>query len=131
MNEKLHLNKKQIDIITKLAILLPSDGSASECHEYYCPYNIDCVEDDNRKHISVEGYEGKPDGFDSECPRFLSLNRKAKKWDCLCGLKMIAILLDVNVEDLYTYLEPHFESTNFGICGHIPHWHDRSEEKPK
>lgn len=102
-----------------------TDGCADECHEYYCPYNIECADvevdcDDGTIHIDNAGvYHGKPDGFDSQCPRFIAIDRANGKWDCLCGLEVVARILGVDYKELYETLKPHFDE-NHEILGYNP-----------
>lgn len=145
------LTDVQIDAIKRLdKVLSMQDGSADECHSYYCPYNIKMLVDHvNRKNYRDEKstylyglspterctidkdsniheedhgiYHGKPDGFDSECPRFLVIDRANDKWDCLCGLEVIARLLGVGVDELNEELKPHFDNGH-EILGYNPVW---------
>jgi len=131
------LTKDQIDGLKRIdKVVSMRDGSADECHDYYCPYNIGMlvdhvaqkdpthgskyfivqrpsetcrVDEGGNIHEEEHGlYHGKPDGFDSGCPRFLCIDRANGKWDCLCGLEVVARLLGVGHEELYEVLEPHF-----------------------
>jgi len=144
------LTETQIDAIKRLdKVISMRDGSADECHDYYCPYNIGMLIDHvNRKDYRDESskylyglppterctidkdgtvheedhgiYHGKPDGFDSVCPRFVCVDRATGKWDCLCGLEVIARLLGVSVKALYEELRPRFDSDE--ILGYNPTW---------
>lgn len=113
----MRFTEQQIGILKRLEEYLPALGSATECHQYYCPSNIDSLIErlggNKRDEISFEGsegtYHGKLDGFDSECPRFFCIDRKKKKWKCLSGLEMIAILLNLDHKELYQTLKPHFK----------------------
>nr|MDO8111475.1 hypothetical protein [Candidatus Sigynarchaeota archaeon] len=151
------MNPMQIDAIKRLEKTMSMrDGSASECHEYYCPYNIGClvdhialndaekemhdswpiplrlcdscrIDDDGNIHEDDHGiYRGKPDGFDSECPRFLAIDREKGKWECLCGLEVIARLLGESTWNLYKELLEKMnkkdEKTFPEILGFNPRW---------
>lgn len=98
----------QKDMIRRMMEYLPREGSASECHEHYCPANINyllqMIGDDGvmigNETIDVPEYCGKPDGFDSQCPRFLAVDRESGEWECLSGLDMLARALNVPKNDL-------------------------------
>ena len=116
------LTETQIDAIKRLdKALSMRDGSADECHCYYCPYNISGADIDDDGEIHIGGYDGKPDGFDSDCPRFVCVDRATGKWDCLCGLEVIARLLGVSVKELNEELKPYF-GDGHEILGYNPTW---------
>jgi len=145
------MNPEQIDALKRLdKALSMRDGSADECHEYYCPYNIGmlvdhvkgsilhypysmsrserCTFDEKNNIIHEEDhgiYHGKPDGFDSECPRFLAIDREKGKWDCLCGLDVIARLLGIDSWQLYQDIVDEFKTSKDAypdILGFAPVW---------
>jgi hypothetical protein len=159
MTDMRPLTPTQIDAIKRLdKVISMRDGSADECHEYYCPYNIGClvehiasydddkrsrdhqsfpialqlcdscrIDDDGNIHEDDHGiYHGKPDGFDSECSRFIAIDRATGKWDCLCGLEVIANLLGVMVDELNEELRPHFGPDD-EILGYNPVWRHKWE----
>lgn len=122
------LTSQQISMLKRLEHYLPIQGSAQECHEFYCPMNISalvehlggldgCVDGDGNLHHE-DMYDGKPDGFNSACPRFLAIDREKGEWKCLSGLEIIARVLNVKVDELYRELRPHFEDCE--VLGYRP-----------
>jgi hypothetical protein len=77
---------------------------------------------------TFSSYRGKPDGFDSDCPRFLVVDRAAGKWDCLCALEVVARLLGVDHKELYEALKTHFD-TGHEILGYNPKWRKESVDR--
>lgn len=111
----MELTKLQVNILKRLEEYLPSCGSASECHDYYCPANIGGLEvhlggrdKQGELHVDdVSKYHGKPDGFDSECPRFRAIDREKGEWECLCGVVMLAYLMDSTPTELVSAIKKH------------------------
>jgi hypothetical protein len=136
------LDANQIKALERLQTLRAFiDGIADECHEYYCPCNIEVIlgnmdgQDANIVNANVGGrvaYSGAPDGFDSPCPRFFPIDRTKGKWKCLNMLEVVATLLKIDTIKLYRELRPYFKKEGKSdfpeILGYNPRWRHETKK---